>query len=75
MGTRTKQLYDVVVYEIATRKISAVVDGNLKETGNYHSVESRLEVVPPRLNEQYDAIEVEAGKYKKGDVLPNEVEA
>ena len=67
MGTRTKQLYDVVVYEIATRKISAVVGGNLKETGDYHLVESRLEVVLPRLNEQYDAIEVEAGKYKKGE--------
>jgi len=75
MGTRTKQLYDVVIYEIATRKISAIVGRNLKESGHSHSVESRLEVVLPRLNEHYDAIEVEPGKYKKGDVLPNEVEA
>ena len=65
----------MVIYEIATRKTNAIVGRNLKESGDYHSVESRLEVVLPRLNEHYDAIEVEAGKYDKGDVLPHEVEA
>lgn len=66
----TEERFDVVIYEYETRKIDTIAGTDLKLEGRHNSVESRLSVVLPRLNERYGATEVEAGKYKKGDKLP-----
>lgn len=67
---QAEKRYDVVIYEIESRKIDTIAGTNLEESGRHNSVESRLEVVLPRLNDRYSAMEVEAGRYKKGDLLP-----
>ena len=71
MSTETKELFDVVIYEIATRKIDTIAGTNLPESGSYHTVDKRIETVWPRLNDAYSVRAVEAGKYVKGDVLPD----
>jgi len=68
--TEKEQRYDVVIFNVETRVINTIAGTNLKAEGNHNSAASRLAVVLPRLNENYDAIEVETGVYKKGDVLP-----
>jgi hypothetical protein len=66
--------YDVVIYEVETRVIDTIAGTDLLSEDDpghgFHTVEKRLETVLGRLNEHYDAIQVPAGKYKKGDVLP-----
>lgn len=70
MTNEKKELFDVVIYEIATRKIDTIAGTNLPESGSFHTVDKRMETVWPRLNEHYSVRAVEAGKYAKGDVLP-----
>lgn len=70
MPDETKRLYDVVIYEIATRKVDTIAGKDLPESGSFHTVGKRLETVLPRLNEYYSCRSVEAGKYQVGDVLP-----
>lgn len=62
-------LRDVVIFEIATKKIDTIAGVELEWTGPRNSVEVRLATVLSRLNERYDACSVPTGKYKKGDVL------
>ena len=69
-----KQLFDVVIYEVETREIDTIAGINLPESGSFHTVDKRIDTVLPRLNEMYNVCAVEAGKYKKGDVLPPDVE-
>ena len=64
-----KRLYDVVIYEIATRKIDTIAGKDLPKSGSFHTVNKRLETVAPRLNEDYAVRAVAPGKYAKGDVL------
>ena len=70
----SNELRDVVIFEIATRKVDAIVGIALKPTGRYNSVESRLGSVLPRLNDDYSATDVPTGTVKKGDVLPHDAE-
>ena len=70
MTTQTEQLYDVVIYEIATRKIDTIAGKDLRRDSGHYNAERRLDTVLPRLNNRYNAEVVEAGKYQKGDVLP-----
>jgi hypothetical protein len=62
--------YDVVVFEIETRKITDIVGQNLGETG-FHTVDKRLGTILPRLNDSFDAEAVPTGKFKAGDILPS----
>ena len=74
MTTQTKELYDVVIYEKATRKIDAIIGTKMKSWdgngGGRNTAELRMQTGQEQINERYDCIMVEAGKYQKGDVLP-----
>lgn len=65
------ELYDVVIYEIATRKIDAVIGRNLKSwdgTGTRRgTAELRVQNGLDRINDRFGCIQVEAGKYQVGD--------
>ena len=73
MKTQTEELYDVVIYEKATRKVASVIGKNLKRfdgTGSgRNTAELRAQTGRERINEHYECEIVEAGKYKNGDVL------
>lgn len=69
MSDEPKQ--DVVIYEIESRKVEAVVGRNLGTTG-FHTVEKRIDTVSERLNDSFDVMAVPAGKYEKGSILPDE---
>lgn len=67
-----EQLFDVVIYEIASGKIETFAGKDLpSELGRhgFHTVEKRQKTVEPRLNDHYDVMVVPAGKYQKGDAL------
>jgi hypothetical protein len=70
----SEELWDVFIYEIETRKIVSVPGVNMRESGGFHTVNKRLDTVAPRLNDRYDLMAVPAGKFKRGDVLPEDVE-
>lgn len=61
--------YDIVVYEKKTGCVSAITGVSLNDVG-FHTVEKRLLTTIERINENFDAIAVPMGKYKKGDILP-----
>ena len=64
---KRKKLFDVVIYEVETRKITNIVGRSLeKDTGHYNA-ERRLDTVLPRLNDQHSVAIVPADKYKVGD--------
>ena len=74
MSTQTEELYDVVIYEKATRKINAIIGTNMKSwDGNgsgRNTAELRAQTGQERISERYDCEMVAAGKYQNGDVLP-----
>lgn len=45
---------------------------DMKTSGSFHTVAKRLDTVSERLNEDYDAVAVEHGKYKQGDTIKKE---
>lgn len=63
------ELFDVVIYEIDSRKVVTIVGRGLTEKG-FHSVDRRIETVNQRLNEAYDVVSVPAGFCKEGYILP-----
>ena len=77
MSTQTEQLYDVVIYEKATRKIDAVIGKDMKRWDGHGSerntAELRVQTGQERINDHYDCEMVVAGKYQRGDVLPDEL--
>jgi putative intracellular protease/amidase len=68
----TEKRFDVVIFEIETRKVESIAGRDMREEGGFHTVDKRLATVSERLNEHYDVMAVPAGKYNKGDVLPEE---
>lgn len=70
----TEQRYDVVIYEIETRKIDTFIGKSMRSWNGLGSgrntAEVRAETGCSRINEHFGCIMVEAGKYQKGDVLP-----
>lgn len=70
MTTETEQLYDVVIFETATRKIDTIAGKDLRRDCGTYNAQRRLDTVQMRLNDRYDAEIVDAGKHQKGDVLP-----
>lgn len=74
MSTQTEELYDVVIYEKATRKIDAIIGTNMASCyGNgsgRNTAELRVQIGKERINGRYACEMVAAGKYQKGDVLP-----
>ena len=72
--TETAELYDVVIYEKATRKIDTFIGRGMRSwdgTGSgRNTAEMRMQTGQERINELYDVSMVPAGKYQKDDVLP-----
>lgn len=70
----TALTYDVIIYNIVTREIDAVIGKEMNLDKGFYNAERRLNTVltgPGRLDtDRFWAIIVDAGKYKKGDVLP-----
>jgi hypothetical protein len=66
---KAEQLFDVVVYEIATRQIESLVGESMRWNKGHYNAQKRLETVIPRLNDRYAVSIVPAGKYKVGDVM------
>lgn len=68
------QLYDVVIFEIDTRRIDAVIGKNMRRWdgsgSGRNTAELRQQTGQERINANYDVEIVKAGKYKKDDVLP-----
>lgn len=70
MRKKPAKLYDVVIFDYATRTVYSVFGKDLPlRTGSFHTAEKRLETVLPRLNDHYGAAIVPAGKYEKDSVL------
>lgn len=74
MKTKTEELFDVVIYEKATRRIDTIAGTNMKRwDGSGHprnTVELREQTCQERINDNYDVEVVEAGRFHEGDVLP-----
>lgn len=68
-----EKLWDVVIYEKATKKIDAIIGANLRswdgKGSDRSTMEGRVATGLSRINERYDCEAVEAGKYKEGDTL------
>lgn len=68
------KLYDVVIYENATRVIAAVIGENMRSYDGVGSgrntAEFRVRTGLERINDRYDCVMVAAGRYKKGDMMP-----
>ncbi len=74
----TEKLYDVVIYEKATRKIDRIIGANMKSwdgTGSgRNTAELRVQTGQERINDRYGCRMVEAGQYKEGDQLKGATE-
>ena len=75
MNTTTEQLYDVVIYEISTGKIDAIIGKDMRQwdgTGSgRNTAELRVETGQERINDKYGCVMVEGGRHQKGDILAN----
>jgi hypothetical protein len=73
---KSEERADVVIFEKATRKVDAVIGKDMKRWPGYGSgrntAELRLQTGQEKVNDRYDVMIVPAGKYNKGDVLPDE---
>lgn len=62
-ATMVGKRYDVVIVEIATRKVSAIIGNNLTED----KAEKRLELGLSRINENFFVATVPKGRFRVGD--------
>jgi len=73
MANRTT-LWDVVIFEKATRKIDAIIGKLMRRwdgTGSgRNTADLRLQTGQERINDHFDVKIVKTNKWKKGDVLP-----
>lgn len=71
---QTQKLYDVVIYDKATRRIDTIIGKNMPswdgEGSDRNTAELRVQTGQERINEHFECEMVEAGKYKKYDALP-----
>lgn len=68
MTTKTEQLFDIVIYEIATGIISSFGGKAMRRDTGFHNAEKRLDTVHSRISDDFSAAIVEAGEYRIGDV-------
>lgn len=69
---QTEPLFDVVIYERATRTVDAIIGKDMLLNTGFYNARKRRETAVDRINEHYDVAIVEAGRYVKGNVLPEE---
>jgi len=62
-------LFDVVIYEMASRKVVEFAGRALRQDNGHTNAEKRASTVSPRLNERFNVAIVPCGKYAVGDVL------
>jgi hypothetical protein len=67
-STNTKR-FDVVIYNIESRKIVAIIGRDLPRSEGFHNAEKRLETAFQRINDDYSAAIVKSKKYNEGDTL------
>lgn len=69
-----EELFDVVIYEISTRKIDSVIGKNMRRhdgTGSgRNTADMRVQTGRECCHGKYDATMVPAAKFKEGSVLP-----
>ncbi len=65
----SEKRWDVVIYEIGTRKIESIAGKDMKRDTGFTNAEKRMETVLLRINTSYSCRIVPAGKYQKGDEL------
>ena len=74
MNAQTQQLFDVVIYEKATRRIDSVIGKNMRRWGatgsGRNTAQLRQQTGREKINDRYECEIVAAGKYQKGDLLP-----
>ena len=74
MNAQTNELFDVVVFEKATRKIDSVIGKNMRRWcangSGRNTADLRQQTGREQINDRYECEIVEAGKYQKGDLLP-----
>ena len=67
--TETETLFDVVIYEIATRKIDAIIGKDMRmwdgEGSGRNTADLRKQTGQERVNDRFDVAIVPAGKYKQ----------
>jgi hypothetical protein len=65
-------LFDVVIYDMETRRVESIVGKSLRRDGGTYNAERRLETAFGRINlDRYSADIVPAGKFEVGSVLPS----
>lgn len=63
-----EQLYDVVVFDRATREIVSIAGSEMRLGGGFRTAESRYHTMMDRINtNNYDVDIVETGLFQKGD--------
>jgi len=66
------ELFDVVIFDMESRKVVSMIGSNLRRDGGTHNAERRLETALGRINlDGYSAEIVPAGVYQVGSVLPD----
>ena len=68
------KLYDVLIYQVNTREVDAVAGSYLRLDKGSYNAKRRADTVSLKLNGHYGVVIVEAGKFKVGDVLPEDAE-
>ena len=67
-----EKLYDVLIYQVNTREVDAIAGSYLRLDKGHCNAKRRADTVSLKLNGHYGVVIVEAGKFKVGDVLPED---
>ena len=71
MLTIPEELFDVVIYDMETRKVESVIGKSIRRHAGTYNAERRLETAFTRINlDRYSAEIVPTGKYEVGSILP-----
>ncbi len=69
-ANQTEPLFDVVIFNMETRKIVSIVGKSMRREGGTHNAELRLETALGRIDLDHYSVEiVPAGKYDVDGVL------
>lgn len=73
MSKKSEPLFDVVIYNVSTNVVRAVIGESLpmwNGTGSSaRTVDSRMQLGMAHINEGYDVMSIPAGKHKEGEVI------
>ncbi len=67
-------LYDVVIYEIESQRVEAIVGKEMTLDSGHYNSRKRVDTALDRINEHFSVAIVPHGTLKKGDVLKGEIE-